>query len=443
MEIRKENVDDLNAVLDIVIEPTDYATKVEEALKKVSKNVAVPGFRAGKVPAGMVKKMYGKSVLVEELNKMLSDTLSNYISENKLDLLGNPMPKQQDIDFENQTKFTFSYELGLAPQFEVEVSDKISIDYQSVKVDDEIINKYLADVRKNFGKPVNPDVAGEKDVVFVDINQLEADGLITAGGIYKSTSIGIDRLKSESVKSKLVGSKKDDKIVVHCKEIYETAIDLSVMLGIEKEVAETLDCNLQLTVKNIARLEDADLNQELFDKVYGPGKVNSEEEFKAKVTEELATMFGRDSDRKFFAEVEKTLIAKYSPKLPDDFLKRWLISANEKPITREQVDAEYDSYALMLKWKLIENRIIKKYEVSVSPEEALEETRNYVRLQFAKYGQTPDEKEFEKIVASILDKNEEAQKIYENLYSQKLMQLFKTNFKLNSKEVSHKEFIGA
>src|SRR5579884_4015988 len=174
MNITKQDIDDLNSVVTIEVHPSDYEKQVDEALKKVQRQASMPGFRPGKVPAGMVKKMYGKNVLADELNKMLNDSIHKYITENKIEILGNPMPKADEkIDWENSKDFTFKYDLGLAPQFEVEVSDKTAFDYLKVKVDEALIDKYIKDVRRNYGTPVNPEVAGEKDVVFVDINELD------------------------------------------------------------------------------------------------------------------------------------------------------------------------------------------------------------------------------------------------------------------------------
>ena len=403
----------------------------------------MPGFRAGKVPVGLIKKQYGKSILVDEINKILNDSLYNYINDNKIEILGNPMPKADSaVDFDNKTEWTFDYELGLSPQFDLKLDNSQSFTYNTVKVDDELVEKYLKDVKRNYGKPSNPEVAEAKDVLYIDIVELDADGSIKPGGVFKSTSIGIDRLKNEAAKAKLTGAKKEDKIVINANELYDSAVDKSISLGIDKELAETFDANLQLTVKNIARMEDAELNQELFDKLYGAGNVNSEEEFREKIKAELGVMFAQDTDRKFVETVEKTLVDKLGIRLPDEFLKRWLMAVNEKPLTKEQLDAEYPAYARSMQWKLIENKIIKDNSITVTAEEAKEEAGRFIRSQYARYGQTPDEAEVSKIADSILSKQEEAQKIYEGLYSQKVLNLLKTNCKLDTKEVSYNEFFG-
>lgn len=443
MNISKKDINALNAELSITLSPIDYEAKVENAIKKAQKQATLPGFRVGKVPVSLIKKQYGKGILVEEINKILNSTLQSYIAENNIDILGNPMPKNDNaIDFEKQTEWTFNYELGLSPQFDLKLDNSHSFIYNTVKIDDELVEKYLKDVKRNYGKPSNPDVAKETDVLYIDIVELDADNNIVAGGVFKSTSIGIDRLKNEDVKAKLTGATVESKFIINANDLYDSAVDKSMSLGIDKELAEVFDANLQLTVRNIARMDDAELNQELFDKLYGAGNVNSETEFRDKIKSELAIMFTQDTDRKFVEGVEKTLVEKLNIALPDDFLKRWLLAVNEKPLTKEQLDSEYPAYANSMKWKIIENKIIKGNNITVNIEEAKAEASNYVRSQYARYGQTPDETEVAKMAESILSKREEAQKIFEGIYSKKVVDVLKTSCKLDTKEVSYNEFFG-
>jgi len=441
MNITKHDIDSLNAEIKISLTPTDYETRVNDALKKVQRQASMPGFRPGKVPAGLIKKQYGTQIMVDEVNKLLNETIYKYIEENKIDILGNPLPKDQTaVDFEKQKDFDFVYEIGLAPQFNVNLDTKQSFTFKTVKVDDELVDKYIKDVRRNYGKPVNPETAGEKDVVFVDINELDETGAIKAGGIYKSTSVSPEKIKNEKAKSKISGVKKEDKVVVNIDELYDTDLDKSVSLGIDKETAEQTHGDLQLTVKNIARLEDAELNQELFDKVYGEGKVTSEEEFRNKIREELAMMFQADSERFLQTEVEKQLVEKLDLHLPDEFLKRWLMTVNEKTITREELEKDYPNYAKAMQWRLIENKIIKDNEIKVDAEEATAEAKNFIRGQYARYGQSPEEAELNKIAKDLLSKEKEAQKIFENLYSKKVLGLIKEKCTLDTKELSYDEF---
>jgi trigger factor len=351
------------------------------------------------------------------------------------------LPKEQtSVDFANQKDFEFTYELGLAPEFKVDLDSKNTFVYKTVKVDDELVDKYVKDVRRNYGKPESPEAAGEKDVVFVDINELDETGAIKAGGIFKTSSVSLDRLKSETAKAKLMGVKRDDKIVMNVNDLYETALDKSVSLGIDKETAETTNCDLQLTVKNISRMEDAELNQELFDKVYGEGKVNGEEEFRNKIREELGMMFSADSEKFLKTEVEKKLVDDVNLQLPDTFLKRWLAVANEKPITQEELEKEYPNYAKAMQWRLIENKIIKDNEIKVDAEEATNEAKAFIRGEYSRYGQTPTEDDLEKISKDLLSKEKEAQRIFENLYTKKVLELIKEKCTLQPKEVSYDEF---
>ena len=441
MDISKKDINALNAELSIKLAPQDYEAKVENAIKKVQKQASMPGFRPGKVPTGLIKKQYGTQILVDEINKLLNDTINKYIEENKIEILGNPLPKDQtSVDFNNQKDLEFVYQLGLAPEFKINLDNKNTFTYKTVKVDDELIEKYLKDIRRNYGKPTSPDVSTEKDVVFVDINELDETGAIKPGGIFKSTSVSYERTKNETAKAKLLGLKKDDKVVININDLYETGLDKSVSLGIDKDSADTVNSNLQLTVKNISRLEDAELNQELFDKVYGEGKINGEEEFKNKIREELGLMFNADSEKFLKTEVENKLVEKTNLQLPDTFLKKWLAVANEKPITEEEIEKDYPNYAKAMQWRLIENKIIKDNNIQVSGDEAKEEAKNFIKSEYARYGQVPTEDDLEKISKDLLSKEKEAQRIFENLYSKKVLGLIKEKCTLDTKEVSYDEF---
>lgn len=444
MNISRNSIDSLNAEITISLSPNDYEAKVNEGIKKVQKQVSMPGFRPGKVPNGLIKKQYGTQILVDEINKLLNDAIYQYIEENKIEILGNPLPKDQTkVDFETQKDFEFVYELGLAPEFSVPLDNKSTFVYKTVKVDEDLVEKYLKDVRRNYGQAVYPEMAGEKDVLFVDINELDETGNIKAGGIFKSTSLSPERIANKNTASKLIGLKKEDKLVLPVDEVFETALDKSVTLGIEKELAENTHCNLQISVKNISRIEDAELNQELFDRIYGAGKITSEVEFRNKIREELALMFSADAERFLKTEVEKSLVEKINFQLPDAFLKRWLKVVNEKPISQEELEKDYPNYAKAMKWKLIENKIIKDNEIKVDQNEAIAEAKAFIKGEYARYGQVPSEEDLEKISKDLLTKEKEAQKIFENIYSKKVLDLIKEKCSLDKKELSYEEFFKA
>ena len=442
MNIIQENIDELNAVLKVKVVANDYLPKVETALKDYQKKASIPGFRPGKVPAGMIKKMYGKSVMVDEINKLLNDSLHKYLHENKIEVLGNPLPKADSvIDWDNQQEFEFLYEMGLAPKFNVDLSPKDKFTYQTVKVDESLVNKYVTDIAKRYGKVENVEVSEETDLLNGDFVELDAHGEILAGGIFKTGSLFLDRVKDEATKKALIGLKKEDKVVLEAQKISENATDLAALLGIDKEKAESLNCKLQFTVKGVSRLAAAEINQEFFSKIYSEGDVTTEEEFRAKIKDELAGMFVNDSERKFYNEVVEYLMNKINFNLPTEFLKRWIVAANDKPVSFEQVDAEFDNYSKGLKWQLIENKIIKENDLQVTNEEVVEHTKELILQQFAQMGQGPmGDEELNQTVQRVLSNQEEAKKLYEKLYGQKVMTLFKTKFTLENKEVAYDDF---
>ncbi|MGB3948098.1 MAG: trigger factor [Bacteroidia bacterium] len=444
MNITQENIDELNAVLRVKVVAEDYLPKVESAIKEHQKKAAVPGFRPGKVPAGMIKKMYGKSILVDEINKLLNDSLYTYLSENKIEVLGNPLPKVDNnirIDWDNQKEFEFLYEMGLAPKFELDITTKDKVTYTTVKIDDELVTKYVSDIAKRYGKVETADVSAEGDMLNGDFVEVTATGEIVPGGIFKTSSIFTDRVKDEATKKAFLGLKKEDKVILDAAKLADTAADVANLLGITKEVAETTTAKVQFTVKNISRLAGAEVNQELFDKIYGEGKVSGEAEFKAKVKEELAAMFVNDSEQRFFNEVVEYLLNKVKFELPNDFLKRWIVAVNEKPVTAEQVDKEYDGYSKGLKWSLIENKIIKDNDIKVSNEEVIDETKSLILKQFAQYSPVPmEDTELNQTVQRVLANQEEAKKIYEKLYGDKVRALFKTKFTVENKELAYDDF---
>lgn len=444
MDITQENIDELNAVLRVKVVAEDYLPKVESALKEHQKKASIPGFRPGKVPTGMIKKMYGKSILVEAINKLLNDSLYTYLNENKIEVLGNPLPKMDSgiqIDWDNQKEFEFLYEMGLAPKFNVELSAKDKFTYKTVKIDEELINKYISDISKRYGKVENVDVSGEGDLLNGDFVELDANNEILPGGIFKTSSVFLDRVKDEATKKALVGLKKDDKVILEAQKLSDNPVDVATMLGIEKEAAEKLTSKVQFTVKNISRLAGSEINQELFDKIYGEGTITSEEEFKTRIKEELSAMFVNDSERKFYNEVVEYLMNKINFDLPTEFLKRWIVAANEKPVTPEQVESEFEGYSKGLKWSLIENKIIKDNNIQVTNEEVIESTQKMILEQFGKYDPTPmDAEALNSTTQRVLSNKEEAKKIYEKIYGDKVMALFKSKFTVENQELSYEDF---
>ncbi len=444
MNIVKENVDELNAVLKVKVIPEDYQSKVESAIKETSKKASMPGFRPGKVPSGLVRKMYGKSILVDEINKVLNDNLHKYISENKLEILGNPMPKKEaesNIDWDNQKEFEFLFDLGLSPQVKVEFTKKDKIAYYTIRIDEAMIDKYVDEVSKRYGKIVPQEITGENDMLYVDIVELDDTKAILPGGIFRSSSLFLEKYKGHPAATALLGLKKEDKVVVDLVKLVENTADRAALLGMDKDAVEKVQSLFQLTIKNSSRLSPAELNEELFEKVYGKDQVKTLEEFRGRIREELVQMHLGESERRFYSDAVASLKKKINVKLPDEFLKRWLVAANDKPVTMEQVSAEYDRYADTLRWQLIENKIIKDNEIKVSAEDAKQHVRGLIAAQFKRYNAKDiEETELEESVKRIMANEEETKRIFDQLYGTKVMAVFKEKFSVEPKEVSFDEF---
>lgn len=443
MNISKENIDSLNAVLKVELSAADYQERVAKVLADYRKTADMPGFRKGKVPMGIVKKRYGIPVKVEEINKILSDSVSKYIMEEKLDILGNPLPKEvETVDWEKQEDFVFEYELGLAPEFEVKISKRNKLDFYKIKADDDMINRYAEDIAKRYGKMSSPEKVEEKDLIYGTFQELDENGNAVEGGITNQASISLDTVKTKKLKNEFIGSEKGAVIVLDPKRNFENDTDAAAMLNIDKDAYANLKAKFSFTIDNISRMEPAELNTELFDKVYGEGTVKDEKEFRSKIANEAEAMFVGESDRKLQNDAVDFLLEKTSFALPEEFLKRWMQSVSEKPVTLDEIDSDFEGYKKSLKWQIIENKIAKENEIKVSREEAIAETKKLIAAQMAQYGQVaPEEEMLEQYAQQVLSNKEEEKNIYDRAFTSKMTAFFKESFKLNEKEISYTDFV--
>lgn len=445
MNVIRKEVDAQTALLTVKVTPADYQGKVTASLEKYRKQAKVPGFRPGKVPMGLIQKQYGKGVLAEEMNKLVSDALYQYVAENKLEILGNPIPKdgtEVQGDFDNPADFEFTYEIGYSPAIELNLSNKSKYDYVKVKIDDALINKQMEDLTRRYGKLVSVDVVGETDMVLAQFVELNEDGTIKEGGIMHSSTTSLEFVEDKKAKKAIVGSKIGDKVTVSASAITRGDKDKAAMLGIAEDALANHSDSYQMTINDIKKMEAAELNQELFDKLFGEGNVKSEKELRERIATDLEQMFANDSDRLLTREVYRDLLDKTEVSLPDTFLKRWIQLSNQNPITAEQVEADYVTYAKDLKWQLIQGHIFKANDIKVDQAEALEYTKMLVANQFAQYGiPAPEDAELTSQAVKALSNREEAGRIYDMLAETKLMEFFKNTVKLNTKEVSYDAFV--
>ncbi len=445
MNVTRQEVNAETALLTVKVTPADYQAKVNSSLEKYRKQAKIPGFRQGKVPMALVQKQYGKSVLAEEMNKLVSDALYAHIQENKLEILGNPIPKE-DIevkgDFDKPEDFEFVYEIGYSPAIDLKLSSKNKFDYVQVKVDDKLVDQQITDLRRRYGKLSSADESVDTDMLLVQLVELNDDDSIKEGGVLHSSTVSLEFIEDKKAKSALVGKKIGDKVTVSASKISRGESDKAAMLVLKPEELSNHSDNYQLTVNDIKRMELAELNQELFDKLFGPGEVTSEKELRERISADLKNMFTNDSDRLLTRAVYRDLVENTPVNLPNDFLKRWIQLSNEKPITMEQISADYDHYAKDLKWQLIQGHIFKSNDIKLDNEEVINFTKGLIVNQYAQYGiPAPEDAELTKQAAGALKNKEEANRIYDMLAESKLTEYFKNTVKLSNKEISYDEFV--
>jgi len=371
--------------------------------------------------------------------------LYNYIRENNLQILGNPLPQnteQEDPNFEAKDEFEFSYDLGLAPEFSVNISSKDKFTLYDIQVDDALLNKNIADLAKRYGSISSVDESSGEDMLQGEFLELDDDGKAKEEGISHTSTIAIEYIDDDQSKALLKGLKLDDKIILNPRKVSKGDADMAGMLGIETKDLPGISNKFQFRVVNIYRMKPAEINQELFDKIFGPGVVSGEEDLRNRVSDEIKKALEEDSNKKLRKDIVESFIAKLKVKLPDDFLKRWLLSTSEKDLTEDQIEKEYDDYSKSLKWQLIENKIIQENNLVVEPEEALDKAKELLGKQLERYGQTEfDDEQLTQTAQRLLKKEEDAKEIYGKLYDVKLMELYRTTFNLKSKEVTYDEFV--
>ena len=444
MKLTQSKAKDLMATITVEVEAADYTEKVDKVLKDYRKTADVPGFRKGKTPMGIINKKYRTSVIVEEVNKLLQDELYKHISAEKVRVLGSPMPiDEAPIDWVNSEDFTFKYELGLAPDFDVKITAKDKLNYYKIKADAKLVDGYCTDIAKRYGKMSNPEVSVEGDLIFCAISQLDVDGNVMDNGISNEATVAMDYIAEPKIRKQFIGVKKDDILKINVMKAFANHSDLVSMLNISHDALHNLTSEeFQFTVKNINQLAPAVLNSELFDKVYGAGIVKNEIEFKAKVKAEAEGQFVGESDRMLKNDIVTYFIKKLKLKMPDDFLKRWLVKTSEQPITMEMLETEYDMYAKSLQWQLIENKILENYDVIVTQDDVLNQTKKLIGLQMKQYGQPEgDDAQLNDIATNILKNEEERKKIYDQLFDERTLAVYKENFKLTEKNVTYDEFV--
>ena len=413
-------------------------------LQNYRKSANIPGFRPGKVPMGLIKKQYGKAVLIDEINKILQDAIFNYIQEEKLNILGNPLPvEQEELDFDTPGTYNFGFELGLSPEVDVKISKKNKVKGVKVVADDKVLDTYMEDIRGRYGKMSTPEKPAADDMFHGSFTEVDADGAAAEGGIVKEDAqfLGTN-LKTKKAQGELAKATMGSTMTFDAKKSFGKDYNVAGLLGVTDAQLEASTGSFEFKLTNISRMEPAELNQEFFDKVYGEGAVTSEKEMRARMKEEAERMYQNEADQYFLNNVAEYLLEKTKFDLPIVFLKKWMQTSGEKPLTADEVEADWEKTEKGLRYQLIENAVITAAEIKVSREDLLDHTVGMVKAQFQQYGQqVMDDEMLKGIAENALKNEEEVRRISDQVYNAKLLAHYKESFKVEEKEVTYDQFI--
>lgn len=446
MNITLNNIDPVNATLTVNVVKDDYAPQVKKELKKIKDTASVPGFRKGMAPQGMIQKMYGKSVLVDEVNKLVGDSLYKYIQDNKLNVLGEPMPseaEQAPLDFDNQTDYEFVFDLGLAPEINVKLTKKDKMPYYTITVEDSAIETQINSLKANYGSYEQVEDIQDRDMAKGLLVELNPDGSEKEGGIYIEDAVLMPSfMKDEAEKAKFMSAKLNDVLVFNPYKAYEgNEAELASFLKINKEEVKDYTGDFKFRIQEITRYKEAEINQELFDKIYGEGVVKSEDELKAKIKDELTAQMAPESDYKFLLDSRDLFLKKTKDVVfPDAFLKRWLVASNPER-TEESLETDYPKIIDDLRFHLVKEQIVKEKEIKVEYEDIQEYARRVARMQFAQYGMAnvPDDL-LNNYAEEMVKKEENVRNLIDRAVEDKVVAAIKEMVALQPKEVTMEEF---
>lgn len=446
MNVSLQNIDKVSALLTVKLEKADYQEKVDKSLKHFRQKAQVPGFRPGMVPMSLVKKMYGKSVLAEEVNKVLSEAVYKYIQDNKVNILGEPLPneeKQKEIDFDTMEEFEFLFDIALSPKFKVEVDAKDEVDYYTIDVTEEMVNNQVKAYTQRNGKYEKVETFEGNDMMKGLLAELDEEGNTKEGGIQVEAAVMMPSyMKNDEQKAIFANAKVNDVLVFNPYAAWDgNAAELASLLKIEKEAATEMKSNFSYQVEEITRFVEGELNQEIFDQVFGKEVVKSEEEFRTKVKEVVAAQFVADSDYKFLIDVRKMLMEKIGTlEFPDVLLKR-IMRLNNPDKDEKFVEDNYAKSIEELTWHLIKEQLVKANDIKVEQEDIANMAKEATRAQFAQYGMlSVPEEILENYSKEMLKKKESVEGLVNRVVETKLAAALKSQVKLNNKTVSAEEF---
>ena len=446
MKISFDCADKINGLLTMTIEPADYQEKVEKTLKDYRKKAQIPGFRPGNVPMGLIKKQYGTAVKVDEVNKLMGEKLYEYIHENKIQMLGDPLPnieKQQPQDFEKDGDLTFVFDIAVAPAFEAKLSGHDKIPYYTIAIDDKLLDQQVQMYASQAGEFVKAEVFGGNDTLTGDLRELDKKGNTLEGGITTESGMIMPAyIKEEKQKKLFDGCKPGDIITFNPKKAYpDNDAEVAALLKVDKEQVKDLKSDFSFQVTEIRHFQPAEVNQALFDRVFGEGTVKSEKEFREKIAEQLKAQFVGNSDYKFMLDVREHLEKKVGKlEFPETLLKRIMLN-NNKDKGEEFVEKNFEGSIQELKWHLIKEQIVAAQKIEVKEEDLKDVAKSAIRAQFAQYGMSNvPEDVVENYAAEQLKKRENIDNFVDRAVDQKMTEALKTVVKLDEKTVTLEEF---
>ncbi len=444
MNVTKQEIDKLTAIIKIEIVKEDYAAKVEKTLRDYGKKANIPGFRPGKVPFGILNKMYGKAVLGEEVNKLISESLYDYIKKNDLNILGEPLPnetEQKEINFDTDETFEFAFDIAVAPEIDVTFSTADNVNLYDVTVSEDMVNKQVEMYTSRFGKYEQTDVVVERDVIRGTLTEINTDKAEADLIKVESASLSAMHMKDDAQKALFVGANKGDVVTFNPKKAFENEAEISSMLKITKEDAANVTADFTFAIEAITNYTEAEVNQELFDKVYGEGAIATETDFRTRIAEEIKANLAQDVEYRFGLDAKAMLMAKMDGvAFPDAFLKRWVLATNEN-MTEEQLEADYSKMIDELKWHLAKDKIAKANDVKIENDDVTNYAKNIAKIQFVQYGiPNVEEAMLENYAQEMLKQENQVKGIVERVVENKVYAVVKDNVTLNETSISMDDF---
>jgi len=444
MNVTKENIDGLNAVITVTVNSSDIKEPVDTAIKKLGKTMNMPGYRPGMVPANVVRQRFGKSVLAEELNKVANKALFDYIQSNNIRFLGEPMiseERQVPIDLDGAEEFNFHYDLGLVPQVSVNTADLGTFTKHNITIGEETLAENIENLRQRYGKEEKAESVDAGDMVSGEFYETDAEGNELENGFKKKTFFVYDRIENDDVKNLLKGAKPGEELTIHPTRLFNDASKTAVYLGINEQEAQNLGADFKFRVGDINRMIPAEMDVEFFERLFGPGKVNNEEEFRAELTNILQRDAQNESDVRLLNDIRAALLAKTDFELPEKFLKRWIVAVDKNVPTPEAADEHVEKNREGIRWEVLRMILAEENQITASEEEIYNNARSMVIGKLAEMGMPADDEDrLKKIVFSVLENDNEYNKIRSFIVEQKVLGLLRDKVNVTETQTDYRDF---